>query len=60
MFSPRFHRFLPDERLQDEGGGALLKLQLFVMQGLGVGSTLCRPLAQQDDAVVVPEWQRTL
>lgn len=60
MFFSPFQRLIPDEGLQDERGGALLKLQLFVMQGLGVRSTLGRPLSQQHNAVIVPERQRTL
>jgi len=51
---------LPDESLQDEGRRPLLKFQLFVVQSLGVGATLGGSLAEQHDAVVVPEGQRAL
>lgn len=56
----QFPRLLPDERLQDEGRGALLKLQLFVMQSLCVGSTLGSSLTEQHNAVIISKWQRTL
>lgn len=52
--------FLPDQRLQDEGRRTLLELQFFVMQSFGVGAALGRSLAEQHDAVVVSEGQRSL
>lgn len=51
---------LPDERLQDGGGGALLELQFFVVQRLGVCSTLGGPLAQQNNAIVISQRQGAL
>ena len=57
---PGFPALLPDEGLQDEGRGPLLELQLFVVEGLGVGSALGSPLPQQHDAIIVPQGQRAL
>lgn len=51
---------LPDKRLQDEGRGALLELQLFVVQSLGVRPALGSALAQQHDAIIISQGQRTL
>jgi len=42
----KFSDLLPDERLQDERRGTFLKLQLFVVQRLGVGTTFGSPLTK--------------
>lgn len=56
----RFSGLLPDKRLQDERRRAFLKLQLFVMQRFGVGTTFGSSLSKQHNAVIISEGQRAL
>lgn len=56
----RFLQLLPDKRLQDERRRTLLKLQLFVMQSLGIGTTFSSSLTKQHNAIIISEGQRTL
>lgn len=51
---------LPDERLQNGWGGTLLKFQLLVVKGLGIRSTFCSSFPQEDNAVIISQWQWTL
>ena len=51
---------LPDERLEDGGGGTFLELQFFVVQRFGICSALGSPLTQQDNAIVISQRQGAL
>lgn len=51
---------LPDKRLQDGRGGTFLKLQLLVVQGFGICSAFGSSFPQQNNAIIVSQWQRTL
>lgn len=55
-----FSQLLPDKRLQDERRRTLLKLQLFIMQSFGVGTTFSSSLTKQHNAIIISEGQRTL
>lgn len=56
----RFSDPLPYKRLQDERRWTFLKLQLFVMQSLSVGTTLGSSFTKQHNAIIISEGQRAL
>ena len=60
LFSEIFLGILPDKRLQDERRRAFLKLQLFVMQRFGVGTTFGSSLSKQHNAIIISEGKRAL
>ena len=56
----RYEDHLPDKSLQDERRSTFLKLQLFVVQSLGVGTALGSSLPQQHNSIIISEGQRAL